>query len=64
MSRRNRQPNRWGCKPDEDVCVQHDRPLECPHGCKEAAQHKCKFKEQPGYQSTEQARSDRGGAAK
>jgi hypothetical protein len=33
--RRNRPPNRWGCKPTEDVCVQHDRPLVCRHGCDE-----------------------------
>ena len=38
-SRRNRPPNRWGCKPDEDVCVMHDLPLECRHGCKHAKPH-------------------------
>ena len=43
--RRNRPPNRWGCKPTEDVCVEHDLPLECPHGCGEAKQHQCAFKE-------------------
>ena len=42
MSRRNRPPNRWGCKPDEDVCVAHDMPLICRHGCRHVAQHKCK----------------------
>ena len=47
--RRNRPPNRWGCKPTEDVCVEHDLPLECPHGCREAKKHKCAFMEQPGY---------------
>ena len=51
-ARRYRPANRWGCKPTEDVCVQHDLPLECPHGCKHAAEHKCKFKEQPGHTST------------
>ena len=39
--RRYRPPNRWGCKPTEDVCVQHDRPLECRHGCMDAKQHSC-----------------------
>lgn len=39
--RRNRPPNRWGCKPTEDVCLQHDMPLECRHGCTEAAHHEC-----------------------
>lgn len=33
--RRNRPPNRWGCKPTEDVCVEHDSPLICRHGCDE-----------------------------
>jgi hypothetical protein len=41
MSRRSKPPNRVGCKPDEDVCVEHDRPLECRHGCKEATAHVC-----------------------
>lgn len=40
--RRNKPSNRWGCKPVEDVCVQHDRPLECRHGCSEVKHHKCK----------------------
>lgn len=39
--RRYRPPNRWGCKPDDDVCVQHDVPRECPHGCRYALPHKC-----------------------
>ena len=39
--RRNRPPNRWGCKPTEDVCVEHDRPLVCRHGCDDAADHRC-----------------------
>ena len=40
--RRYRPPNRWGCKPDEDVCVQHDMPLDCRHGCMYAKPHSCK----------------------
>lgn len=40
--RRNRPCNRFGCKPTEDVCVEHDMPLECRHGCKYAKEHKCK----------------------
>ncbi len=39
--RRYRPPNRWGCKPTGDVCVQHDIPLECRHGCKHAEYHEC-----------------------
>jgi hypothetical protein len=45
MSRRNKPANRFGCKPDQDVCVKHDRPLECRHGCLEAAPHVCKDRE-------------------
>ena len=41
--RRNRPANRFGCKPFEDVCVEHDLPLECRHGCYKAIKHKCKF---------------------
>lgn len=40
--RRNRPPNRWGCKPIEDVCVQHDEPLICRHGCGCVERHVCK----------------------
>jgi hypothetical protein len=40
-NRRNRPPNRWGCKPDGDVCVLHCLPLECRHGCPKAIEHKC-----------------------
>ena len=42
MSRRSKPANKHGCKPDGDVCVQHDMPLECRHGCTKAAPHKCK----------------------
>ncbi|HET7158008.1 MAG TPA: hypothetical protein VFI62_03370 [Burkholderiales bacterium] len=44
--RRNRPPNRWGCKPDGDVCVEHDTPLICPHGCDTVKHHKCKATEE------------------
>lgn len=40
--RRSRPPNKFGCKPTEDVCVEHDMPLECKHGCKYSKEHKCK----------------------
>lgn len=40
--RRNKPPNRWGCKPTEDVCVQHDDLLLCRHGCEKCKPHKCK----------------------
>ncbi len=39
--RRNRPVNKTGCKPTEDVCVEHDRPLVCRHGCDEADVHPC-----------------------
>jgi len=26
--------NKSGCKPVEDVCVEHDLPLACRHGCR------------------------------
>lgn len=39
--RRKRPPNRWGCKPTEDVCVEHDEPLVCRHGCEKATAHQC-----------------------
>ena len=43
MSERRYKPaNRWGCKPDQDVCVAHDMPRECRHGCVHAEPHKCK----------------------
>lgn len=43
MSQRRNQPaNRWGCKPEEDVCVEHDEPLKCKHGCSKAKDHECK----------------------
>jgi hypothetical protein len=42
MNRRNRPTNRWGCKPTEDVCVEHDEPLLCRHGCAESKGHECK----------------------
>lgn len=45
-ARRKRPSNRWGCKPVEDVCVEHDMPLECRHGCEEAKEHQCSEKEE------------------
>lgn len=42
--RRRKPINRWGCKPVEDVCVEHDMPLECRHGCERALPHHCKDK--------------------
>lgn len=44
--RRNRPANRWGCKPMEDVCVEHDEPLVCRHGCEQAKVHQCVDAEQ------------------
>lgn len=45
MSRRNKPANRFGCKPEGDVCVAHDSPLVCPHGCDSAEPHKCSHEE-------------------
>jgi hypothetical protein len=39
--RRQKPANRWGCKPIEDVCVEHDEPLTCRHGCEHARPHQC-----------------------
>lgn len=25
--------NKYGCKKSEDVCIEHDEPLVCKHGC-------------------------------
>ena len=33
--------NKHGCKPTEDVCMEHHQPLECRHGCIEAQPHRC-----------------------
>lgn len=38
-TRRRKPANRFGCKPIEDVCVEHDEPLVCRHGCPSAAEH-------------------------
>jgi len=35
-------PNKKGCIPTEDVCLEHDEPLVCKHGCSKALPHKCK----------------------
>lgn len=36
-----RKINRWGCRPKEDVCLEHCEPLACRHGCSEAREHQC-----------------------
>lgn len=33
--------NKKGCSPDGDVCMAHERPLICRHGCEEAIPHRC-----------------------
>ena len=40
--RKNRLPNRWGCKPTSGTCIEHGLTLECRHGCNRAKQHQCK----------------------
>jgi len=42
-----RKPNRFGCVITEDVCIMHDSPLACKHGCVHAIKHECK--ELDGY---------------
>lgn len=39
--RRKKSPNKNGCKPTEDVCVEHDQELICRHGCEDVKPHKC-----------------------
>lgn len=46
-ARRKKPPNRHGCKPVEDVCVEHDMPLVCRHGCEAAREHECADRESP-----------------
>ena len=41
--------NKWGCKPSEDVCLEHDEPLWCRHGCGQAKKHKCVEMESPDW---------------
>jgi len=40
-----RKPNRYGCIPCEDVCLKHDEPLICKHGCSLVGGHFCKNSE-------------------
>jgi hypothetical protein len=35
-------PNKKGCIPTGDVCMRHEEPLICIHGCTQAVSHKCK----------------------
>ena len=37
-----RKPNQKGCIPTEDVCMKHESPLMCKHGCENALPHKCR----------------------
>jgi hypothetical protein len=34
-------PNKCGCRVSQDVCIIHDEPLVCEHGCEQARPHKC-----------------------
>lgn len=43
-------PNKKGCIPVEDVCMKHEEPLICKHGCTQALPHDCKeIKEREAY---------------
>lgn len=33
--------NKYGCKRSQDVCLVHDSPLVCIHGCSDAIKHGC-----------------------
>lgn len=33
--------NKYGCRPREDVCLEHDEPLICKHWCSQAIEHRC-----------------------
>lgn len=46
---RRRDPqNKYGCKPIEDVCVEHDEPLLCEHGCESSVLHYCEVRQRFG----------------
>ena len=60
-NRRNRPVNRWGCKPDGDVCVLHDEPLTCRHGCDYVGAHSCKDRMEQ-FAAAQQAKGEKGAA--
>lgn len=35
-------PNKHGCRVSGDVCIIHDQPLFCKHGCEDVIHHKCR----------------------
>lgn len=39
--RRIRPPNKYGCKPTQEVCLEHDQLLVCSHVCDSGAAHSC-----------------------
>jgi len=39
--RKKMEANKWGCKPVDDTCVEHDAVLTCKHGCESAKAHQC-----------------------
>ena len=43
-------PNKYGCRKDDDVCMVHEEPLVCPHGCTQQVVD-CKCKDRKAYQA-------------
>jgi hypothetical protein len=41
-------PNKYGCRKNEDVCMVHEEPLVCPHGCTQQVVS-CNCKERKQY---------------
>jgi len=41
-------PNKYGCRKDDDVCIVHDEPLVCNHGCTQQVVS-CNCKERKEY---------------
>ena len=42
--RKKKPANRWGCKPNEKMCVEHNEWLLCKHGCSKCTSHECSEK--------------------
>lgn len=50
-----RKVNKYGCIPAEDVCIKHDEPLQCRHGCCEVTKHTCRDLEGVDYKASNSA---------
>lgn len=45
-------PNKYGCRKDDDVCIVHDEPLVCGHGCSQQEVN-CNCKERKEFNSNQ-----------